>query len=248
MDSINSEKSLDTKELKVNEYQTSVVTKVTEVNNATSIEPQIILRDDKLINEYYNEQINEVTVPASVIYTQTLNEQTGELGPINKTEVGTKTVTQKVIEKGNLDLKGNFDLDLAYEIFDIIDEYRISNGVKPMVRGTEADFIEASKVARVCFHLGNEHSPWNGFNSNLTIAFPEAQPTVNNWIYSPGHNTNLLYDWESSVMAVGVYEVEYGGLTAVFGSKIDHPEAQTDVLSWRWGQYGYEPYNPLYTR
>ena len=123
-------------------------------------------------------------------------------------------ITEVAVDDGNY-LRNEASRMLAY-----VNDYRISQGLSPFVESgavnNVAD-IRAKELTQLVSHTRPNGTPWytvgaNVSSENLAGGY-DARETVDEWIASPGHNTNLLNN--SYYAGVSMYRDTDGTMLAV---------------------------------
>lgn len=99
---------------------------------------------------------------------------------------------------------------LAREAFNLINDYRASNGLPRLnwdVAATNVAFVRANEIVSVFEHSSASGSKTNG-GENIACGYTTARAVVDAWIASPGHKANIL---NPDHIAAGLAVVNAGG-------------------------------------
>ncbi|HEY4537043.1 MAG TPA: CAP domain-containing protein [Erysipelothrix sp.] len=132
---------------------------------------------------------------------------------IRKEKTGKETIIQEpiveIIHVGTQHIEGNFDRALAIHIFDLTNNYRLSENLEPLVWDEalyQAAQIRAKEISELFSHTRPDGSSWDSVSDdvmgeNLAHGFKDPQKLVNAWVASPSHQENLVKDYTHMVTA-----------------------------------------------
>lgn len=107
---------------------------------------------------------------------------------------------------------GHLDYDMANEIFEMLNAYRVENGkaaLKTNASLAEGVGIRAPELAQLFSHTRPNGLQWSSVSTaargeNIASKYLTAQSVMDGWKNSPGHNENMLRDTFKSA-AIGVF-------------------------------------------
>lgn len=109
-------------------------------------------------------------------------------------------------------LVGHLDEAMAQEVFDLLNAYRVENGLTPLSHNAalaEGTAIRAPEACALFSHTRPNGQKWNSVSKsahgeNLAKLYRSAQSAMTGWKNSPGHNANML-DPDYRSAAIGVF-------------------------------------------
>ena len=123
-------------------------------------------------------------------------------GEIQETS-GNDSVNQEVVEPARTSKTpvDEYTPDMAAQAFDLVNEYRIENGLQKLTRTYELDNL-AKQHCEYMVSVGDlNHDGFDGrfdstnymtFGENVAWNYRIARALVDGWIKSPGHRANIL--------------------------------------------------------
>lgn len=103
---------------------------------------------------------------------------------------------------------GYYDEDLSRQVFDLLNEYRVANGLNALNWADNisqyAD-LRAAEASVVFDHTRPNGDAWYNLDKshmngeNLAMGYQSPESVMTAWKYSPGHNENMLFDRFKSV-------------------------------------------------
>ncbi len=147
-----------------------------------------------------------------------VNASTGKLEGVKSSSSNvTKESRKKIIEKGENHFTNNYRTDFENELFRLINEYRASKGIAPLVWGPAEHKKNIKYVAAKISINGFYHVP-GGMEDNISRNSHTPQATLNSWKSSGGHERAMVNP-DDTYCSIGCYVDSYGGLWWAFGAR-----------------------------
>ncbi len=199
-------------------YKCPKLTKVTLPNSLITIKSQAF---------FYCTGLKQITIPKNVdlIETRAFYDYTEPNYTANTKLDISKTKLKKQSDGSymayyNYTVKGLRDYEKAYQVLDIVNQYRTLYGLDPLVMNKdllEVAMKRATEVVTLFEHVrpnGLEittliNIPYNYFGENIAKGQQTAEQVMNSWMNSDGHRSNILsYNYES--IGIGCYKDDNG--------------------------------------
>ena len=117
----------------------------------------------------------------------------------------------------NVRITGECDYDAAYEVLELLNQYRLSQGLNALTMDRELLDIAMYRVAETAIYWSHDRPNASSFatvaykatSENIAVGFPNPEWVMTGWRNSPGHNANMLKNAHASV-GIGCFIDESG--------------------------------------
>ncbi len=145
-----------------------------------------------------------------------VNTSTGKLEGVKSSSSNvTKEARKEIVKKGAHHFTNQYRTDFENELFRLINEYRVSEGIAPLAQGPSTYKNKMRYVAAEISVNGFRHV---GGEDNISMNSPTPLATLNSWKSSPGHNAAMI-DPLDTYCSIGCYVDQSGALWWAFGAR-----------------------------